>query len=202
MALRDDGGQRVAPCVYTSKYAYGNTRCSLQCDHVCWGGSMDFDELYKDNYKQIRSTISRYLKSEEDIEDVTQTTFFKAYLGMDSFRGDSNVTTWLTRIAINEAISRIRINKREVDTLVSITPDDGSEDDPESILSTKEGVQEVQRYLATLPEKRFACIVGRELEGKSFKVLSEEVSTPVSTVKTWVKRDRDRIKDIINPASD
>ena len=92
------------------------------------GSSEAFDRLVKPHWDALVRVTQRILRNREDAEDSVQTTVLNAWLNLDTFEGGSRFTTWLTRIAINSAIVRLRANpyKNEVslDDLVHL--DSGS----------------------------------------------------------------------------
>jgi RNA polymerase sigma-70 factor, ECF subfamily len=72
------------------------------------GGSDAFAELYERHRLKIYRTVFRILRNQEDAEDAAQRSFQRAFTKLSRFRGDSTFSTWLTRIAINEALMMLR----------------------------------------------------------------------------------------------
>lgn len=157
---------------------------------------MNFDELYNKHHSQVRKTVAKYLRNEADIDDIVQEVFLTAYVELDSFHGNSDVSTWLTKIAMNKSIDFIRKSRI---TFVGDSPEETSLDNPEDELITRESMREVQRYLHDIPIVRRRTIEMRELEGKSYKDISEKLDVPVNTLKTWVKRYREKVKNLVSP---
>jgi len=92
-----------------------------------------FDELYKRHAERMLRTTRRITRNREDAEDAVQESFLNAFVHLKSFDGRSRFSTWLTRIAVNVALMKLRKNRcrREVPTEDSI---EKSELLPESIL--------------------------------------------------------------------
>ena len=70
-----------------------------------------FDELVRITYAESYTLALRLMGNEEDARDVVQETYVKAFTALASFRGEASFSTWLTRIALNEAVSRLRRRK-------------------------------------------------------------------------------------------
>ena len=72
----------------------------------------EFRQLVKEHSEKIYWVVRHIVGTHEDADDVTQNTFIKAWTKMDEFRGDSKVSTWLHRIAVNEALDFLRRKKK------------------------------------------------------------------------------------------
>ncbi len=68
----------------------------------------NFDRIVRENYEQIFRTIMSIVLNKDDAQDLTQETFLRAYIKRHTFRGESEITTWLTRIALNVTINFLR----------------------------------------------------------------------------------------------
>ncbi|MCK6691223.1 MAG: sigma-70 family RNA polymerase sigma factor [Thermoanaerobaculia bacterium] len=78
---------------------------------VLSGQEEAYTEVVRRYQRLIRHVLQRYLTDPEAVEEVTQDTFLRAFRAMPGFRGDSKLSTWLSRIAISQAISRLRSRK-------------------------------------------------------------------------------------------
>lgn len=131
---------------------------------------------------QLYWLIRRMVYSHDDADDVLQNTFLKAWSNLSSFRGDSKLSTWLYRIATNEALSFLQ-HKRETLAL----------DSPEaSILNTLEcdpyfdGDQTqkiLQQALATLPDKQRLVFNLKYYEEMKYEDMSQFLETSVGALK-------------------
>src|ERR1700682_2568213 len=88
------------------------------------GDRLAFDELFFRHEKRILAVAQRITKNREDAEDVAQESFHKAFLHLDNFEEKSQFSTWLTRIAMNEAYMLLR-RRRGVFEVLPENPDDG-----------------------------------------------------------------------------
>ncbi len=152
---------------------------------------------------KIVSLVSRYVRDQDEVLDVTQEAFIKAYRSMAGFRGDSQFYTWLYRIAINTAknhlVSRSRRPPgRDVDI------DDGEFHDnsgvlqeienPENALATRQLEGVVNGAIEALPEELKFAVVLREFEGMSYEEIAEVMECPVGTVRSRIFRARESIE--------
>jgi len=93
------------------------------------GRSNAFGELYERHRSKIYRTAFRILRNEQDAEDAAQRSFQRAFTNLSRFRGDSTLSTWLTRIAINEALMLLRQRR----TSIRLFERDGDEDYESSV---------------------------------------------------------------------
>lgn len=162
---------------------------------------MDFDELYKENYPQIKKVLLGYVKNREDADDLCQEVFLEVFKDLDSFRGDSSITTWITRIAINKANNFKRKKRLEVVAL-STTGEDGESvipatyvdiSSPESILSGYETEEEIKKKLGNLPANQAEAYALKEFDKLTYKEIAEKENITVGAAKTRVHRARSHL---------
>ena len=128
-------------------------------------------------YRQVR----RLVQYHDDADDVVQETFMKAWAALDSFKGESKVSTWLYRIGINEALAFLSKQKNQVsladaDLEQSLLADayfDGDE------LQAK-----LQRAIATLPDKQRIVFNMKYFDEMKYEEMSEILETSVGALKT------------------
>ena len=140
------------------------------------------------------SIVRAVLGDREDVDDVVQEAFIKAYRGLGGFRGDAKFSTWLYRIARNEAINaskRRTFETRPIDDVVLEAPS-GSRPD-ESYARRAEQV-DLDRHLAQLDEKYRTALELRYMGDKSYAEISETMDLPVGTVKTYIHRAKIELK--------
>jgi RNA polymerase sigma-70 factor (ECF subfamily) len=146
----------------------------------------------------------------EDAEEVAQNAFFKAFLNLAAFRGDSGFYTWLVRIAVNEALMKIR---SRCFSEVSIDRAKDSEDGEEKTISQELqdwGPNPEQRYsqeelrgiLETAISKlapRYRIVFHlRDIEGLSYKETAETLHLSLATVKSRTRRARFLLRDSLD----
>src|SRR6476660_9053205 len=90
------------------------------------------DELYHRFRRQVAGNLYRVLGDRTDLEDLVQEVFVIAFRGLDKFRGDARLSTWLYRICVNVALGRIRTRKRRP-TAIGVADLDATSADPSLI---------------------------------------------------------------------
>jgi RNA polymerase sigma-70 factor (ECF subfamily) len=151
------------------------------------------------------------LRNRSEAEDVVQETYVRAFAAIGTFNGQSSLSTWLTRIAINEALARKRSSQRRAATLNAnsvLVMDEYREklmdirarrDTPEAALMRKQLAQLLERAIAMLPEAFRTTFVLREIEGLSVHETADVLQIPVVTVKTRYLRARKRLQQLLDP---
>lgn len=171
-------------------------------DRVRRGDKRAFDLLVGKYQTKVSNLVSRYVYDLNEVEDVVQEVFIKAYRALDRFRGDSAFYTWLYRIAINTAKNHlVAVGRRppgqDVDAEDVVNTDAGSRlherDSPESRMATRQLVETLQAALASLPDDLREAIVLRELEGMSYEQIAELMNCPIGTVRSRIFRARSAI---------
>src|SRR5215510_7061985 len=121
------------------------------------------DELYHRFRRQVAGNLYRVLGDRSDLEDLVQEVFVIAFRGLERFRGDARLSTWLYRICVNVALGRIRTRKRRPATIgvadLDLAPADPSlserPETPDKSLERRQDRERVYRALETLaPKKR------------------------------------------------
>jgi len=171
-------------------------------ERVQAGDKRAFDLLVLKYQHKIFSLISRYVKDADEVQDVAQEAFIKAYRALPRFRGDSAFYTWLYRIAVNTAknylVSR---NRRPPSSDVEVEDAEFFEgpsalkqiENPESLLFGDELKAVVQQALETLPEDLRVALTLREFDGLSYEDIANVMECPVGTVRSRIFRAREAI---------
>ena len=141
------------------------------------GDKRAFELLVIKYQRKVERLLSRLIRDQAEIEDVTQEAFIKAYRALANFRGDSAFYTWLYRIAVNTAKNYLMSQGRRAPTSTGYDAeeDEGFEDatglrdiaTPEAQLMSKQIAQTVNQTIDTLPEELNTAIMLRELAGMS-----------------------------------
>ena len=176
------------------------------------GDKRAFDLLVLKYQQKVGGLISRYLRDPNEIMDVTQEAFIKAYRALPGFRGESAFYTWLYRIAINTVKNHLVAQGRrppgdDVEAGVAEQMDSGGRlrevGTPESHLLTDEIAQTVQRALDELPDDLRTAIVLREFDGLSYEEIANAMECPIGTVRSRIFRAREaidkRLRPLLNP---
>ena len=176
-------------------------------EKVQQGDKKAFNLLVARYQNKIAGLLTRYI-SPNDIPDVAQESFIKAYRSIDSFRGDSAFYTWLYRSAVNTAKNYLMSQGRRPPSEDILAEDaesyevgtqlrDG--DTPENQMLSKELERVVFDAIHNLPEDLKTAITLRELEGLSYEEIAEIMDCPVGTVRSRIFRAREIVESKIQP---
>ena len=167
-----------------------------------------FDLLFARYQSRILNLISRYVRDADEVQDVAQEAFIKAYRALPRFRGDSAFYTWMYRIAINTAKNHlVARSRRPPGTDVDIDDADFREDaqvlreseDPESAMSRDQLRDTIHRALGELPDDLRSALTLREFEGLSYEQIAQILECPVGTVRSRIFRAREFLDQRIQP---
>ncbi|MCO4744189.1 MAG: sigma-70 family RNA polymerase sigma factor [Proteobacteria bacterium] len=171
------------------------------------GDTTAFRGLVEKYQGRVYSMLYGMLRNREDARDVTQDAFVKAFHRLDSFRLESSFYTWLYRIAMNLAIDLVRKRKRRQTTSfeedIATRDGDGeiaaahSEDGPNKVLQRKRLYKRIMDAVETLPEDQKQAILLRELEGLSYKEISEIMGIPEGTVMSRLFYARKKLQKLL-----
>ncbi len=166
------------------------------------GDKKAFDLLVLKYQHKIMSLISRYLRNSDEVQDVAQEAFIKAYRALPNFRGESAFYTWMYRIAINTAKNYLVARQRRPPTL-DVDIDDAEHfegnfdlkdiENPENILFGSELKEVVERAIQALPDELRTAVSLREFDGLSYEDIAIAMDCPVGTVRSRIFRAREAI---------
>ena len=171
------------------------------------GDSRAFDLLVLKYQHRIFGLINRYVRDTDEVQDVAQEAFIKAYKALPGFRGESAFYTWLYRIAINTAknylVSRSR---RPPGTDIEVADAEYLEgggglreiETPENALFGAELKVVVERAIAGLPEDLRTAVTLREFDGLSYEDIADIMDCPVGTVRSRIFRARESIDALVS----
>ncbi|MEP0202113.1 MAG: RNA polymerase sigma factor RpoE [Halioglobus sp.] len=166
------------------------------------GDSRAFDLLVMKYQHKIMGLISRYVHDADEVQDVAQEAFIKAYRALPRFRGDSAFYTWLYRIAINTAKNHlVSRSRRPPGSDVEVEDAEHYEaggalrdiETPESALFGAELKAVIEGAIAELPDDLRAAVTLREFDGLSYEDIAEVMDCPVGTVRSRIFRAREAI---------
>jgi len=171
-------------------------------ERVQRGDKRAFDLLVLKYQHRIVGLVGRYLRDQDEVQDVAQEAFIKAYRALPRFRGDSAFYTWLYRIAINTAKNHlVSRSRRPPDSDVDVDMEDGSYHEslsdsvnPENSLATDQLEAVVYKAIDDLAEDLKVAVTLREFEGLSYEEIAEVMDCPVGTVRSRIFRARESIE--------
>ena len=170
------------------------------------GDKRAFDLLVLKYQHKVHAIVSRFVRDTDEVADVVQEAFIKAYRALPKFRGESQFYTWLYRIAVNTAknylVSRSRrppgsdvdIDDAEYYSGSEYLKDLGT---PENQLFRDELESVIVKSIAELPEDLRTAVTLREYEGLSYEEIAEIMECPVGTVRSRIFRARETIDTVV-----
>jgi len=167
----------------------------------------DFEDIIAENESRIFNTIYSFVGNYEDALNLTQETFISAYCHIDRFRHESDIYTWLYRIAIN--LCKKDHNKKKRQSLVFTS----SLDDPETlrqasgdrsaieILELGEEQSVIRQEIAALPKKHRTVIILKYMQDLSYEEIADIIGCSIGTVKSRLSRAKEKLKQRLEKAA-
>jgi RNA polymerase sigma-70 factor (ECF subfamily) len=176
-------------------------------------GDMDaFSELVTHYDRRVFRMAKQITQNDDDAEDVLQETFLKAYTHLDNFQGNSKFYTWLVRIAVNEALMKLR--KRRSDRTVPLDePINTGEDEmireiavwdenPEESYSREELSSVLNEAIQSLKPAYRTVFILRDIEELSIEETAEALNLSISAVKSRLLRARLQLREFKKKGDD
>ena len=179
----------------------------LFIDKLRAGDAAAFETLIERHSGDIYALLFRLTENAEEASDLTQDTFLRALRSIKGFRGDSELKTWLFRIAINESRNRFRWWKRrrrgqtisldamigDSETTVADTLADRSISPEDAALSHERGYA-LQAALLDIPDVYREAIILCDVEGLSYEETAAALGVGIGTVKSRISRGREELR--------
>jgi RNA polymerase sigma-70 factor (ECF subfamily) len=167
------------------------------------GNSNAFGELVRRNSRRVYAMSLKMLKNHEDAEDNSQNAFCKAYRKIRQFEGNSQFSTWLVSIAINEALMMLRKRKPERSAEGTDSDSNSYEQGAQADLHDLHADPESQYVMKDLAEKTFEVLtpalkstfILQKGEGWTSYEVAEALNITAETVKSRIFRARVRLRE-------
>lgn len=162
--------------------------------------SVSFEGVFSEYYGPIYSYVLRMIGNSEDAQDLTVTSFEKAFKAWNSQPANLQVRPWLYRIATNTCLDELRhrrlIRWLPLDLFNGSTPHPVSREDPEESLLKAEDARIVRQALAKLPERYRVALILRESQGLSCDEIGQSLGISRSATKVLLFRAREKLRQI------
>jgi RNA polymerase sigma-70 factor (ECF subfamily) len=172
------------------------------------GDAQAFEELVFRHERRVFAVAQRITHNREDAEDVVQDSFHKAFRHLDDFQEKSLFSTWLTRIAMNEAFMLLR-RRRGVLEVLTDSPDDGVKSvsaafvdqspSPEESCWLRERRELLTEAINRLGPKIRRTIQLRDIEGRSAEETAQILGTSIGAVKARLFHGRRKLRGTVSP---
>jgi RNA polymerase sigma factor (sigma-70 family) len=161
-----------------------------------------YKRLMKKYSGGIAHLVTRMIGNQEDVEDLTQEAFIKAFNSLATFNEEFAFSTWLYKIASNNCIDYMR--KRRLRTMSIDRPGPGAESDqqyeipdssniPDQHIQQSQQTQAIQKAIDNLPDKYRTVIIMRHQEERSYDEIAVALGLPIGTVKAHIFRAREML---------
>ena len=173
---------------------------------------MEFEEIYEEFLPKIRRYLARLL-GEQKAEDIAQEVFAKVHRGLDSFKGQSKLSTWIYRIATNTAIDKLRSPAhRHASGQIPLEDSAAVENNTSTITRSQTSIDQnvirkemsacVREYVDRLPPDHRTVLVLSELEGFKNREIADILQITLENVKVRLHRARARLKQELDDGCD
>ena len=174
------------------------------------GQEAAYRELIRRYERPLFSLLYRMVRDRELAEDLAQETFIKALNAIESYRSEYKFSSWIFKIANNTAIDHLR--RRELDTLSlegsphAETPEaveatalqiGDRQESPLDAVEARELGGQIEQAIAQLRPEYRSCILLRHVEGRAYEEIAEILNLPLGTVKTYIHRARNELRQAL-----
>jgi RNA polymerase sigma-70 factor (ECF subfamily) len=168
-----------------------------------------FNELVSDYGRRVFGLVLRMIGNQAEAEDLTQEVFVQVFKAIGTFRGESRLSTWIFRIAVNLCKNRskyLRVRHTADQTELDAIEERGKASDvkgggqlarPDDMLAGKQVERIVQRAILELEPSFRECLVLRDVEDLSYEEIESITGLPAGTVKSRIHRARAQLKQIV-----
>ena len=174
------------------------------------GDGAAFEELLRAHAGRMLAVARRLLSNEEDARDIVQDAFLSAFRSIERFDGQAALGTWLHRIVVNAALTKLRSRRRRperpIDDLLPTFLDDGHQvrpardwPDPSAALTRGETRDAVRRHIAELPEDYRVVLLLRDIEELDTEETARLLGLTPGAVKTRLHRARQALRTLLEP---
>ena len=161
-----------------------------------------FEELIRQYEKKVYTLCFRMCGNSEDAEEAAQDAFLALWRGIDRFRQESSLSTWIYRLATNACIDTLRRRKKQSGS-VSLDDEElfvdavDTSPQPQETVEHREARKLLQEGLSALPEEYRKVLILREIEGLSYTEIAECASLELGTVKSRISRGRSLLRNFL-----
>lgn len=162
---------------------------------------MKFEEIFNTHKERIYSLCFRYLQQEQEAEDAVQEVFVKVYNKLGAFKTESQIGTWIYRIAINHCLDILKAKKRKQRLLriVSFVPFIAEvKGASENKMEDKEAYQLLSEQLHSLAPNQLTAIVLNKLEELSIEQVSQIMGLSYKAVESLIQRGKQNLQIKLN----
>lgn len=179
------------------------------------GDEAAYDDLYRNGQRFVQAEVAKYLKDQDDINEVTQKVFISVYRSLNTLKNPMTFVDWIRTIARNESLAFLKSSykKHNVEwSSLSQSDEDGNESDydpadenlsyqPQAVMDADSKHEILKGFLDALPDNQRLCVSMYFFDDLSIKEIAEELSFPENTVKSNLRYAKIKLKDQIEAYS-
>ena len=151
---------------------------------ACLDGRKDAFDIIVERYRRsVYHLCYRFVGNHEDASDLSQEVFVRAWRGLNGFKGDAALSTWLYRIVVNTCLNRVQARTLATEHLESDQFVDTRTDDPGVSVLRAERAEAVRKAIAKLPDKQRATLILRSYRDLSHREIADVLGSSVGAVK-------------------
>lgn len=164
------------------------------------GDETGFKKIFDECHRGVFNLCFHMLQDRQEAEDITQEVFLKAFRKINKFRGESKISTWLHRIAVNSCLNRLRRNKRasflSLDFLLEKgeRQTDVQENGPLERFTREEEKKYVRKAVDSLPKNQRLAVILNHYAGFSYQEISEIMGFSPSSVRSLLYRAKQHLQ--------
>jgi RNA polymerase sigma-70 factor (ECF subfamily) len=163
------------------------------------GDTMAFTMLVGRYKKPIVNFAYRILRDPHIAEDIAQETFFNLFRSVKSYHKQAKFSTYLFRLANNSCIDYLRKERKQDKLQVVVSPKDYALNSLDQNIANREISQIIQQTISSLPLNQRQAIILKEYHNLSSIEIAEIMDCPPDTVRTWIRRARQILKEKLTP---
>jgi len=175
-----------------------NNQTDEEIIHLVRSGKIDSFSILIERYEaKIKRYSRKFLSDREDINDIVQTIFIKAFVNIKSFDLKRKFSTWLYRIAHNELVNVLKKNKKIILPMIDLDvlfPHNFANNEVEKGIDRKEFSKKINSCVGELDSKYREPVILYYIEELSYKEIADIMRIPVSTVGVRIKRAKEMLK--------
>ncbi len=166
------------------------------------GNENAFRYLVASHQRLVVHIVGRIVRQQEDVEDICQEVFMKVFRKIKKFRGDSKLSTWIATIAYNSSISYLRSksrrNEADVEEHIILAFERSDEGQVQKVVEKAEAKKLLMEMIEKLPVNYRTVLTLFHLEEFSYKEIEEITGMPEGTIKSYLSRARNLLKEKLN----
>ncbi len=176
---------------------------------ILQGDRRAFGVLVQRHQKRVFALVSKLVRDQNEVEDVAQECFIRAYKALGTFRGEAQFSTWVYRIVYNTCLTRREQQARRQDREISMFVESDESDDemrdfedeegplPDEVFEATDIRERLLKHLDSLPVHYRAVLVLCYYEERSYQEIADALELPMNTVKVHLLRAKKRLKKLL-----